>query len=65
MPMLEGHYTMLQIDGDDIAAMYPMLAEMAALPTHWTVYFAVDYVDVSSKVLIQAGAEIIALFTAK
>ncbi|QHS11864.1 VOC family protein [Shewanella sp. Arc9-LZ] len=60
MPMPEGHYTMLQIDGDDIAAMYPMPAEMEALPTHWTIYFAVDDVDATSKVVTQAGGEIIA-----
>ena len=60
MPMPEGHYTMLQIDGDDIAAMYPMKAEMEALPTHWTIYFAVDDVDATSKAVTQAGGEIIA-----
>ncbi|KVX01995.1 VOC family protein [Shewanella frigidimarina] len=60
MPMPEGHYTMLQIDGDDIAAMYPMPAEMEALPTHWTIYFAVDDVDATSKAVTQAGGEIIA-----
>ncbi|MGX9460699.1 VOC family protein [Shewanella sp. A14] len=60
MPMPEGHYTMLQIDGDDIAAIYPMPSEMEALPTHWTIYFAVDDVDAASQAVTQAGGEIIA-----
>lgn len=60
MPMPEGHYTMLQIEGDDIGAMYPMPEDMLALPTHWTVYFAVDDVDVTAELVKQAGGQVIA-----
>ncbi|ARD20552.1 MULTISPECIES: VOC family protein [Shewanella] len=60
MPMPEGHYTMLQIDGDDIAAMYQMPKEMASLPTHWELYFAVDDVAETVKAIQHAGGEIIA-----
>ncbi|AZG75045.1 VOC family protein [Shewanella livingstonensis] len=60
MPMPEGHFTMLQIDGDDIAAMYPMPAEMEALPTHWTIYFAVDDVAISAELVKQGGGQVLA-----
>ncbi|WP_144211544.1 VOC family protein [Shewanella donghaensis] len=60
MPMPEGHYTMLQLEGDDIAAMYQMPQEMLKLPTHWELYFAVDDVDETVKVIKHAGGEIVA-----
>ncbi|UAL43421.1 VOC family protein [Shewanella inventionis] len=60
MPMPEGHYTMLQIDGDDIGAMYPMPDNMKSLPTHWTVYFAVDDVSVSAELVKKGGGQVIA-----
>ncbi|MDO6641986.1 MULTISPECIES: VOC family protein [unclassified Shewanella] len=60
MPMPEGHYTMLQLAGDDIAAMYQMPKEMESLPTHWQLYFAVDDVEATIKAIRLAGGQIIA-----
>lgn len=60
MPMPEGHYTMLQVEGDDIAAMYQLSpATGIDAPTHWTVYFAVDDVDSSIKDIEAAGGQLL------
>lgn len=61
MPIPEGVYTMFTIDGDDIGAMYQMPPEMSeqGTPTHWGVYFAVDDVQSSAKVVEQQGGKIV------
>lgn len=60
MPMPEGHYTMLQIDNDDVAAMYQMPDTMGIdAPTHWTVYFAVDDVDSTIDIIKDAGGQLL------
>lgn len=61
MPIPEGVYTMFTIDGDDIGAMYQMPPEMSeqGTPTHWGVYFAVDDVQSSAKLVAQQGGKIV------
>jgi uncharacterized protein len=60
MPMPEGNYTMLQIDNDDVAALYQMPAEMAAsAPTHWTMYIAVDDVDATVERVKATGGQLL------
>lgn len=62
-PITEGmYYTMLQKQGDDIAAMYQMPAEQAQeqVPSHWLNYIAVDDVDSMAEKARALGAEIIA-----
>lgn len=60
MPMPEGCYTMLQIDNDDVAALYQMPPEMAEhSPTHWTAYFAVDDVASTIAKVQRAGGELL------
>ncbi|MGO2127092.1 MAG: VOC family protein [Pseudoalteromonas prydzensis] len=56
------YYTMLQKQGDDIAAMYQMPNEQknAATPSHWLAYIAVDNIDEVAAKAKQLGAEIIA-----
>jgi uncharacterized protein len=60
MPMPEGNYTMLQIDNDDVAALYQMPAEIAETsPTHWTMYIAVDDVDATIESVKSAGGQLL------
>ncbi len=62
MPMEEGFYTMAHFDDDDVAAMYQMPKQMLdeGVPTHWTVYFAVDDVDKAIASHQAAGGTVIA-----
>ncbi|QBF83418.1 VOC family protein [Shewanella maritima] len=56
----DGHYTTMQIDGGDVAAMYQMSAEIAKdTPSHWTIYFAVDNVDETIERVKQAGGQLV------
>ncbi|MBB1268511.1 VOC family protein [Shewanella sp. SR44-3] len=60
MPMPEGNYTMLQIDNDDVAALYQMPVDMVEnSPTHWTVYFAVDDLPATVAKVQQAGGQLL------
>ncbi|MGZ9896908.1 VOC family protein [Shewanella gaetbuli] len=60
LSMPDGHYTMLQIDNEDVAAMYQISASMGEnIPTHWTVYFAVDDVDSSINDITAAGGQLL------
>ncbi|MBB1387706.1 VOC family protein [Pseudoalteromonas sp. SG45-5] len=56
------YYTMLQKQGDDIAAMYEMPKEQVdgGVPSHWLAYIAVDNVDNCAVKAKTLGAEIIA-----
>lgn len=59
LPMGEGEmYTMLQLDGRDVAALSAMRPDMMAqgIPPHWTSYVTVDNVDeVAGKVADLGG----------
>ncbi len=56
------YYTMLQKQGDDIAAMYEMDQEQvtAGVPSYWLAYITVDNVDECALKAQSLGAEIIA-----
>lgn len=56
------YYTMLQKQGDDIAAMYQMPKEQVAdsIPSYWLTYIAVDDVDACAMKAQELGAKIIA-----
>ena len=62
MPMEEGFYTMMHFDNDDVGAMYQMPKQMLdeGIPTHWTVYFAVDNVDACVELVKSGGGTVIA-----
>lgn len=61
MPIPQGIYSMLAIDGDDIGAMYQLPEEMLANgdTTQWTVYFAVENLDSSLVDVIGAGGTLL------
>ncbi|RZF89619.1 VOC family protein [Pseudoalteromonas sp. S4488] len=54
------YYTMLQKQGDDIAAMYQLPESMSEMPTHWLLYIAVDNVDQSTELAKSLGATVLA-----
>lgn len=56
------YYTMLQKQGDDVAAMYQMPVDQAQsdIPSHWLAYIAVDNIDSVAEQAKLLGAEIIA-----
>ena len=56
------YYTMLQKQGDDIAAMYQMPKEQVddSTPSYWLTYIAVDDVDICAIKAQKLGAQIIA-----
>jgi len=62
MPMGEGMtYTMFQLDGDNVAALSPMMPDMIeqGVPPHWTNYITVDDVDAMVDVVKDNGGTII------
>jgi uncharacterized protein len=57
----EGVYTMLRVDGRDVAALYEMgEEERASLPPHWSSYVSVEDADAASARARELGAEVIA-----
>ena len=42
---IEGHYTMLRLDGEDVAGLYQLAGPTAELPPHWATYVTVSSVD--------------------
>lgn len=57
----EGYYTTMQIEGDDVAAMYQMPSSYPKdVPTHWTIYFAVADVEATVAKAVSAGGELLA-----
>lgn len=56
------YYTMLQKQGDDIAAMYQMPDDQksSGIPSHWLAYIAVEDIDSVAEKAKQLGAEVIA-----
>ncbi len=61
MPIPEGTYSMLSIEDDDIGAMYQLPAEMIANgeSTQWTVYFAVENLDLTLVDISGSGGTVI------
>jgi predicted enzyme related to lactoylglutathione lyase len=53
-PMPQGVYTLFQIGGDDVAAVYQAHAGM---PPNWGVYFSTDDVDASAAKAKELGAD--------
>jgi len=42
---MQGHYTMLRLDGEDVAGLYQLAGPMADIPPHWATYVTVASVD--------------------
>ncbi len=45
MLMPEGHFSLFNLDGDDLGAMYQIPESSPQIPSHWRVYFAVDDIE--------------------
>ena len=57
MPGMDGSYTMLEKDGQDVGAMYEMGAEQAgSMPPNWGYYIYVDDVDATFATATANGA---------
>lgn len=55
----EGHYTLFQIDGNDIAGLYQLQGpQFKGVPSHWMAYVAVDSADESVARAKQLGADV-------
>ncbi len=62
-PVLGGHFTRCQLEGRDIASLYPLRAAQRAqgVPSHWTPYLAVDSIDAAlQRVAACGGRQIVA-----
>ena len=58
MPMgPDSFYTMLQLRGKDVAALYQLNQEQLSqgIPPHWLLYIAVESADEAAKAVIAAG----------
>jgi uncharacterized protein len=51
-------YTLLQIQGVDVAALYPMGADMAGIPPHWLSYVAVEDCDATTAKAKELGGTV-------
>jgi predicted enzyme related to lactoylglutathione lyase len=53
-----GHYTLLQIEGKDIAGLYQLSGpQFEGVPSHWATYVAVDSADDSSRRAVSLGGK--------
>lgn len=57
MPMPEGVYTLLKVDGEDAAAL---CSAQPGVPVHWGVYFSVASADDAAAQIVAAGGQVIA-----
>ena len=57
---MEGHYTMLRLDGKDVGGLYQLAGPMAEVPPHWATYVTVASVDDSAGRATSLGGTIAA-----
>lgn len=60
VPIPDGTYTMFQIGGKDVAALYPMGEEQQGVPPHWMSYVSVADADETAENAKTLGAQIMA-----
>uniref|UniRef100_UPI004047BD60 VOC family protein n=1 Tax=Shewanella baltica TaxID=62322 RepID=UPI004047BD60 len=58
MPIPEGHFSLFNLAGDDLGAMYQIPESESQIPSHWRVYFAVDDMDASIAAIQDAGGQV-------
>ena len=58
MPAEGMTYTMCQLGGEQVCALYKMGAEMQGMPPHWLAYVSVENVDATTKQAAQNGAKV-------
>ncbi|NMH65043.1 VOC family protein [Shewanella salipaludis] len=58
MPSTRGDFCLFNLEGDDLGAMYQLPEAMAALPTHWNLYFAVDDLEACIARVSAAGGSL-------
>ncbi len=56
---MDGGYTLLRVDGTDVAGIMEITPEMGPAPPHWMPYFCVADVDASSKQAEALGAKVL------
>ena len=52
-------YWMAKLDGEDLAGIFQITEEMAGMPSHWSVYWAVEDCDATVEQAKSAGAGVI------
>ena len=60
---MDGGYTLLRVDGTDVAGIMEITLEMGPAPPHWMPYLCVADVDASSKLAESLGAKLLVLGT--
>jgi predicted enzyme related to lactoylglutathione lyase len=59
-PMADGHdYTLLKVDGEDVAGVFKITPEMGEMPPMWSAYFGVADVDASAERAQSLGAQVL------
>ena len=56
---MDGGYTLLRVDGTDVAGIMEITPEMGPVPPHWMPYFCVADVDGSNKQAEALGAKVL------
>lgn len=57
---MEGQYTMLRLDGEDVAGLYELAGPMAEVPPHWATYVTVSSVDETAARAESLGGKVAA-----
>lgn len=58
MPIPEGHFSLFNLDGDDLGAMYQIPSSEAQIPSHWRIYFAVRDIEACIADIQSAGGQL-------
>jgi uncharacterized protein len=58
MPMPGMEYTLIKVDGREVAGIMDILPDMGPMPPHWGVYFAVDNTDAMAAKAESLGGKI-------
>jgi hypothetical protein len=58
MPIPEGHFSLFNLDGDDLGAMYQLPATESQNPSHWRIYFAINDIDAAIADIQTAGGQL-------
>lgn len=58
MPIPMGHFSLFNLQGDDLGAMYQIPQSESQTPSHWRIYFAVKDIDASIAAILAAGGQL-------
>ncbi|MBW0279643.1 VOC family protein [Shewanella xiamenensis] len=58
MAIPNGHFSLFNLEGDDLGAMYQIPESEPQIPSHWRIYFAVKDIEATVAAILAAGGQL-------